>query len=234
MPKRAWLTPASRPASYSWRAVLVPNDVIMPRADYEAIMRGALLLTTYAENYEQTLGLPVDDIIPVFDRVFDSFSRGLPVLPTGTIQAYAGGPLAPVGWLKCEGQEVEQATYPELFDVIGGIYGTATSGWFRLPDLRGRMIIGEGQGTGLTERELTDKGGAETHDLSVDEIPSHAHYLSSHAHFLFMAQLGVGDPVAGPDFPDVVQTDGIGGGQAHNNMPPFLVLNFIIFTGNFQ
>jgi len=230
----AWLTPASQPASYHWQAVLVPNDTDGPRAQFEAIMRGALFLTTLGENWEETTGgLTADETTEIFDRVLGSFLRGYPMLPAGTIQAYAGGPLAPAGWLKCEGQEIDQTDYPDLYAAIGSIYGTAAAGWFRLPDLRSRVIVGEGPGPGLTERELSDTGGEETHVLTGDESPSHIHHTLTHTHAPLMAQLGAGDPVPSPAIDGQADSDGFGGNQAHNNMPPFLVLHWIIFTGSF-
>jgi len=94
----------------------------------------------------------------------------------------------PVGYLVCDGSAQLRSIYGNLYTALGG----AASPWgqgdgattFNLPDLRSRMIIGYGQGAGLTNRLLAVKGGAETHVYTVAEMPSHGHTLtdSGHAH----------------------------------------------------
>ena len=71
---------------------------------------------------------------------------------------------APSGWLSCLGQEVYRNDYPELFAVIGTTYGAGNgTTTFNLPDLAGRVVVGQGSGTGLTARSMGSEGGAETH-----------------------------------------------------------------------
>jgi microcystin-dependent protein len=92
-----------------------------------------------------------------------------PGLPVGSIQAFAGAN-APTGWLLCDGSAVGRALYPDLFSTIGITYGAGnTTTTFNLPDLRGRMPLGAGTGTGLTARTLGANGGSQ-------EIPSHQHH----------------------------------------------------------
>lgn len=229
----AYITPAEQPASYSWRAVLVPNDVVLYRADWEAIIRGALQELSLASNYEQVEGITPEQAAEVLQMTFASFVAQYPIVPTGSISPFAGGPLAPSGWLMCEGQEVRQSDYPELYTVVGDLYGSATSGWFRLPDFRGRSPVGTGQGQGLTLRQTADSGGEENHTLTGDESPSHTHHTLTHEHLPLMAQIGAGDPVPSPAIESQATSDGFGGNQAHNNMQPFLVVPFIIFTGKY-
>ena len=88
----------------------------------------------------------------------------------------------PQSWLMADGSAVSRTTYAQLYNVLGG----AASPWgqgdgattFNLPDLRGRALIGAGQGGGLTSRVLAQTGGAEMHTLSVAEMPNHAHGLN--------------------------------------------------------
>lgn len=68
---------------------------------------------------------------------------------------------APVGWAKCEGQILPISQNEALFSILGNTYGGDGRTTFALPDLRGRVIIGPGQGPGLTLRRSGDKGGAE-------------------------------------------------------------------------
>lgn len=93
------------------------------------------------------------------------------------------GVSAPAGWLACDGSAVARSAYADLYAVVGIIYGAGDgSTTFNLPDMRGRTAIGVGQGTGLTNRALSGMIGAETHQLSVDEMPSHNHLQNAHTH----------------------------------------------------
>lgn len=92
--------------------------------------------------------------------------------PTGTVVMYAGA-TSPSGWLLCDGSEVSRTTFNALFQAIGTTYGSSGPTTFRLPDGRGRAAIGAGQGQGLTNRALGSSGGAETHTLTKDQLPSY-------------------------------------------------------------
>ena len=182
----------------------------------------------------------------------DSYSvRGINVfdhvVPTGTVLPFAGV-RPPSGWLTCEGQVLDLEKNPEykkLADIIGTQFDPSKQS-IRLPDLRGRVPIGLGEGNGLSKRLLGDTGGEEAHVLSLDEMPSHNHGINDpgHTHGI---QLG-NNTAEGPDtwvqHSDdkggnwgVIQTAGsatnisikeAGGGKAHNVLPPYCVINFII------
>lgn len=157
------------------------------------------------------------------------------ILPLGAITQYAGA-TAPGGWLLCYGQAISRTTYAGLFTAIGTAYGTGDgSTTFNLPDLRGRGGIGLDNMGGISANRVTDSaadslgggGGAETHTLTTGEMPAHTHGVP-----------GV-DGGSSPGFR--VDTDNTtaayantlsaGSGGAHNNMQPWLAVNYIIFTG---
>lgn len=147
------------------------------------------------------------------------------VAPVGAMILYAGSP-APEGWLLCDGTPVSRSTYSALFAAIGTLWGpgdgTAT---FHLPDLRGRAPIGAGQGGGLTNRSLGQAFGAETHRLTVAEMPSHSHSLRT------VPEADLGGGYSGGGWfgdPTGVTTNPTGGDQPHNIMQPSVVVNFII------
>ena len=91
-----------------------------------------------------------------------------------------------LGWVVCDGRSLAKAAYPNLHAVIGSSFGgDATT--FKLPDFRGRVPGALGGGASLTPRSLGDVVGAETHTLTLDQIPGHSHggatsTEGSHAH----------------------------------------------------
>lgn len=126
----------------------------------------------------------------------------------------------PAGWLYCNGAAVSRTTYADLFAEIGTTFGVGDgSTTFNLPDLRGRGPIGTGTGSGLTARTLAATGGAETHQLTVDELASHRHEI-----LLNVQEAGTGTIEDSYGGVDSGYTEYTGGDQAHNNMQPFLVL----------
>ncbi len=148
----------------------------------------------------------------------------------GEIKMFAGV-TAPSGWLACDGSAVPRAAYADLFSVIGTTFGAGDgSTTFNLPDLRGRVPVGVGTGTGLTSRALAAKGGEETHTLVTGEMPSHYHGESITANWTSWTGPGTISYAITNGAADgaVTSTENSGGGGAHNNMQPFLAINFII------
>lgn len=142
-------------------------------------------------------------------------------LPTGALMPYAGS-AAPTGYLLCDGSSVSSSTYLALHAVVSNTYGgsayTGAAGLsFNLPDLRGRLPMGAGTGTGLnasgtgapsgTAQTARTRGqwlGEETHLLSISEIPSHSHTANtgsagSHSHTMAagisLASTGLASPL---------------------------------------
>lgn len=147
--------------------------------------------------------------------------------PLGTVLPFAGA-TAPEGFMLCDGVELLASDHADLFAVIGTVYGEGEApGSFKLPDLRGRTAIGAGQGVDLSDRVLGVSDGAETHQLTVDEMPSHNHTQNVRND---VAGAGGRNGLAGS--PPHATVDGFlnatGGDQPHNNMQPFVVLNYII------
>lgn len=85
----------------------------------------------------------------------------------------------PNGWVPCNGQALSIANYDVLYAVIGTTYGGDGQQTFNAPDLRGRVPIGQGQGTGLPNYVLGQIGGEDQHTLIDAEMPSHSHALVS-------------------------------------------------------
>jgi len=161
--------------------------------------------------------------------------------PTASVTAFAGTS-APTGWLFCNGQEISRSTYSDLFSLIGVTFGGGDgSTTFNVPDLRDRFPLGARTiGSSDTERvsnyntDIGDTGGADDHQLTVDEMPSHKHDLNMRSTEgppdSSTNNVGKVDDI-NPNFSrsDNAMYD-TGGDQPHNNMPPFLALNYIIKT----
>jgi len=164
-------------------------------------------------------------------------------VPSGVTLPFAGSS-APVGWLLCYGQSVSRATYADLFAVLGTTHGAGDgTTTFTLPDLRGRVPGGKDNmggtaasrlttgGSGVDGATLGANGGAETHTLSISQMPSHDHtgngYTDRNTSGAGTDQVLIKNRTANALSPAVNAT---GGGTAHNNTQPTIVLNYIIKT----
>lgn len=151
----------------------------------------------------------------------------------GEIRMFAGN-FAPAGWMFCEGQMMPISENETLFNLIGTTYGGDGQSTFALPDLRGRLPMHMGNGFILAET-----GGAENVTLTINQIPSHSHTLlasgivgndpnptgnlpaESSAVSLYQS----GSPLAAMAPQSISST---GGSQPHENMQPYLCVDFII------
>jgi len=143
----------------------------------------------------------------------------------GEVVLYAGSTSPSSDWLLCDGSSLARADFPDLFAVLGTTYGAVDSSHFNLPDLRGSVPVGAGTGPGLSTRSLGDVGGEETHTLVSAEMPSHTHSITVPGLPLPFVP-GAVPADAPPALPSV--SGSAGGDGAHNNMQPFLVLNYFI------
>ena len=156
----------------------------------------------------------------------------LQTVPTGTVSAFAGS-AAPTGYALCDGSAVNRTTQAALFAVIGTTYGIGDgSTTFNLPDLRGRVVAGLdsannvlNETTSINGAVLGEVGGDDVHTLLITEMPAHDHGG---------ANSQVSDPdgtdltIGGTGSFDFVDLPSEGGGQAHNNVQPTIILNYII------
>jgi microcystin-dependent protein len=150
-----------------------------------------------------------------------------------------GYAFAPSGWALCNGQLLSIASNTALFQVIGIAYGGNGVSTFALPDLRGRIPVAPGQGPGLSGRTRGEVGGTETHTIVSAELPAHTHALRASNANGTTDQPGGNVPARNPSgIPgyassadaDLAATGvaTVGGSQPHNNLQPYIVVNYII------
>lgn len=188
-----------------------------------------------------------DDVFPIVDtsvtttkKITASETRIAFGLAAGIVVPYAGAS-EPAGWLLCYGQAVSRTTYAALFTAISTTYGVGDgSTTFNVPDLRGRVVAGQddmggssanrltGQSGGVNGDTLAATGGEETHTLSIAEMPAHTH--AQQADTLLTSGAGVADASVVNFGLTGGTTQSTGGGGAHNNVQPTIILNYIIKT----
>ncbi len=146
--------------------------------------------------------------------------------PSGAVMAFAGA-ASPTGWLLCDGAGVSTATYADLFAIIGYTYGGAGA-TFNVPDMSGRFLVGVGDSgtTGSTPLALAAQGGEAKHQLTVGELASHTHNTTGGGSPSSTGATGSNKPIVDQPGP----TSSTGSNQAHENMPPYTTMNYIIKT----
>jgi len=212
-------------ASYIQLADLLP--------DWSAIQNKPTAFPPSAHNH-----------IPADITGLTSFIAGLLIVPTGAVIPFAGS-ATPTGWLVCDGSSISRTTYAALFDTLGTVWGAGDGvTTFNLPDARSNMVMGRSD-----SHLLGSTGGEATHTLTANETPVHSHGIDGAWPFGNGLQEAVTASLAGGPFPitgnrawnggspladstlnTTRPSPTTGGGAAHNNLPPFIAMNFIIKT----
>ena len=163
-------------------------------------------------------------------------------MPTGAILPY-GASVAPSGYVLCNGTAISRSTYSDLFGVVGTKYGVGDgSSTFNVPDTRGRFLAGWDAGTSvltsvtvsmITGASIGNTGGTQAVALAVAQIPSHQHHMwVSGSGSEEGSETGVAGFSSQTDWGAIssVSTGSTGGSGSHSNIPPSLIINYIIKT----
>ena len=159
----------------------------------------------------------------------------------GEIRLFAGT-FAPVGWMLCQGQSLPIAENEVLFQLIGTTYGGDGEETFNLPNLQSRVPIHMGTGPDGTTYQIGEMAGTEAETLSMQQIPNHTHTLTATTNLA--STTSPSDAVVpavtsasvitafGSDAPHTALHPSslipIGGSQPHENLQPYVALNYII------
>ena len=191
------------------------------------------------KNSDEIANLPVEDGALIYNyetgaTYLDYDDERIPTgggmptgdtFPIGAISPYAGS-IAPTNWLICDGRAISRFTYSDLFNAIGTTYGSGDGNTtFNLPNLKGRVPVGQDTNDNDFDT-LGETGGEKTHTLTVDEMPSHHHDI-------YVDEVGTGG-IWGPmstqqqSLQRNAITGNTGGNQSHNNLQPYITLNYII------
>lgn len=163
----------------------------------------------------------------------DNLQQVISTVVVGTIVPYAGD-TAPSGWKMCDGEEINRIEYSLLYAVVGTKFGVGDGATtFNIPDLRSRSIVGASSDIVAAgalgydtrpARVLGDSGGVNT--LTIAEMPSHSHSTIGQG-----GSTGVENPTLTRLDVTATTTGSTGGSRFDGNMQPFLVVNYIIYTG---
>lgn len=167
-----------------------------------------------------------------------------------------GGNFAPKSWAFCDGQLLAISSNTALFSIIGCTYGGDCRTTFALPDMRGRSCLQQGQGPGLSDRRLGQKGGQQTQTLTLLNLPVHNHYLVGQINvvskqFAYNDEAGVEEPdgaypalvdgksvyatnedgngpLAATSATNTLAAASNGGGKSFDIHSPYMAVNYII------
>lgn len=169
---------------------------------------------------------------------------GSPLMPSGAILDFAG-PVAPAGFLLCDGSAVSRTTYSDLFAAIGTTWGVGNgTTTFNIPDFNGHTTIGNGTYadtvSGSITRTVGQRTGAAAHILTIPQMPSHNHTQNPHSHTALLSPNNAAIRGSGGGAPEAVASAAVstttatnnptGGGLEHNNMQPSVVVVKMIKT----
>jgi microcystin-dependent protein len=162
-----------------------------------------------------------EEVARAIEEAVYGFIESEGCMPVGATIPYAGA-TAPDGWLMCDGAQYARVDYPLLYAALDSVF-IVDANSFTVPDLDGRFIAGAG-----SAYLVGDTGGADDVTLTVNEMPAHTHQYDKPTFNVDVETVGVPDPTGVGEPQLSTSTSSTGGGDAHENRPPFTALNVII------
>lgn len=212
---------------------------IPAQTDWLALVDGALTTLVQDWNWEEFGTSTVDETIQAFYQMLTDYTDSTGFCMIGSIFPYMTA-APPTGTLICDGAAHARVDYPDLYAALDAAF-IVDANFFVTPNLRDRAVIGAGDaGGGSTPHDVGEIGGEEAHTLTEGELATHSHTDAGHTHS-YQSQ-GITTPVVAPGevpvalinlFPAITGVgfaaiQNTGSNLPHNNMQPFLALNYCV------
>lgn len=227
-----YITPQVAPVSNTcWRIFLPDSE------EYKAALNEIISFLTFSEAWVENGGISVELASELYTEQWaklreDDCMIGT-VYPTITANT-------PDNSLPCDGSTHDRVDYPDLYAILDSAF-VVDADTFITPDLRSRVALGAGQASGLSAYAVGALGGFETHTLTTAELAAHTHVDTGHSHTEIIAAPNITTIGAGTPQPTAIPSPGItgfssaaiaseGGNQAHNNIQPYLALNWCVIA----
>lgn len=220
---KAYLTPDTPPTGeYVCRRLIIPNS-----SDWLALVGGALASLIFLDSWQEFGTMTREEAAQAAKQIYQSYTEGVNTCMIGSIVPFATA-LLPPNVLPCDGSTHLREDFPILYDLLDTSL-IVNADEFITPDLRGRVLLGAGEGPGLSDRSPFTTGGEEAVTLDLTEIPAHSHTYTPPTLNIDLEAPGAPDVLAaGVGLP--TQTSEAGSGQPHENMPPYFVLTYGIIA----
>lgn len=204
-----WLTPNAEDGIV-YRLLRIPAPLLH-------VVNGALAQLEFVYNWEQFGDMTPEEAVEAASQMMDTYFGGNMFVGM-SMPWFGDANELPDNLLICDGSIYDRVDYPRLYAVLASPY-VIDADTFRTPNLIGRFPLGATTNTGNT-------GGASTHTLTANEMPPHSHDIPGSSCFPY------------GEIPEVCVTGGIltqnsgsaGGGEAHNNMPPYIEMVYVIIA----
>lgn len=232
-----FLTPNTPPDNLTvCRRVKIPAQT-----DWLSLVSGALAVLTKPYNFELSGTATVEETTQFFEQFFLDYLDSTDYCMIGSIFPYITA-LPPAHCLVCDGSSYQRINYPDLYAALDAVFIVDADN-FVVPDLRGKTVIGAGDGgADYTNRTVGQIGGEEAHQLTVTELASHGHTDLGHSHIYNPP--GTALPVVAPGEVPVTAINllpgltgeayaniqNTGADEPHNTMQPFLALNYCVMA----
>lgn len=228
-----YLTPDTIPADRACYRLTIPNN-----REFIGAVKTALLTLIYAFNWEKYGAATQEECSRAALDMYNAFTDDTGWCMIGAIYPYASSS-PPTNTLRCDGATYNRVDYPSLYSSLDAVF-IIDADTFAVPDLRARNAVGAGATLGsYGSLSVGQTGGEASHTLTTAELASHTHTQAAHAHSEGIAvptlinggleapaaSATPGTSVTGSATPTINNT---GGDTPHNNVQPFLALNFCI------
>lgn len=215
-----FLTPNEPAEAGSFYILLtLPHSV-----EFRQHLKGALYPLSQTEYWQEFGDMSPEDAAEIWSTIMATV-RDMPMHEIGTF-VHSIRTVAPANWIECKFGAKQMADWPELMEVYPTAWkNNPSAGQFYVPEMRGRVLAGYGETVMDRSYPMLQQGGLHDVFLSVNQLPAHTHGESIAVPAIINGGL---EAPASAAVPGAGVTGTAGGGQSHENMPPYLVVRTYI------